>query len=193
MAPIQQLAQQNTQPTTQPTSQQAASPLEQLKDIHLPDPIEQFQLAPGWLILIILTIGLIIYAILQWHKKRQALALLIPANSELDLIAQSKADGRAIAELSALLKRVCLIYFPTTQVAALSGESWTKFINQHVGHELFTEQQQQLFAQLAYQANCQVEPSLWNEVINSSRTAINSIIRQGAKTQRKNTSKIGSN
>jgi hypothetical protein len=178
--------------TQQPPAQPAANPLDQLKDIHLPDQIEQFQLAVGWWVLIALTVILVVYLILRWQKKRKALFLLVPANIELDKLAQSKADNKAMAELSALLKRVCLLYYPLHQVAALSGESWTQFINQQVGQEVFSKSQQQIFSQLTYQANSQVEPTLWSEVINSSRIAIDSIIRQGVKQQLNKKSKKGS-
>ena len=189
MAPIQPMVQHQAQQATQP----APSPLDQLKDIHLPEQIDQFQLAPGWWILIAIVIGFVVYAILQWNKKRKSLFLLVPASNELDKIGQSKPDNQAMAELSALLKRVCLLYFPKQQVAALSGDSWTQFINQQVGQELFSPSQQQVFNRLTYQANAQVEPALWNEVINSSRTAIDKIIRQGAKEHLKNKSIKGSN
>jgi len=177
----------------QPAAQPAQNPLDQLKDIHLPGQLDHFQLAPGWWILIAIGFGLIAYIFFKWNKKRKSLQLLIPANIELDKIAQSKPNNQAMAELSALLKRVCLIYFPKQKVAALSGDSWTKFINQQVGQELFTPSQQQVFSSLTYQANAQVEPILWDEIINNSRTAIDKIIRKGATEQLKKSTNKGSN
>ena len=179
---------QPTIPASPPVSQPAPNPLDQLKDIHLPEQIEQFQLAPGWWFLIALTSGLFIYFVVQWNRKRRSLYLLKPANLELNKIANAKPDNNAIAELSILMKRICLVYFPERQVAALSGESWVKFINQQVGKELFNEPQQKAFGQLTYQLNAQIDPNLWNDIINNARIAIDLIIRQGAKSQRKNRS-----
>ena len=70
-----------------------ASPLDQLKDIHLPEAVSIWPLAWPWWILIICTLALLVFAIWQ-HKKgqwrRHALVQLknIATNDELFCIQQ---------------------------------------------------------------------------------------------------------
>ena len=39
-----------------------ANPLDQLRDIHLPEPISWWPLAPGWWLLIIIALALMVWA-----------------------------------------------------------------------------------------------------------------------------------
>ncbi|WP_232048535.1 DUF4381 domain-containing protein [Legionella adelaidensis] len=117
-----------------PTTIMAASPpeLAQLKDIHLPERIHWWPLAPGWYVLAaILVIALIFISLLIYtqHKKgrpkREALGLL---NKYEDEFLKDNDSQRACARISELLKRVALAYFPREQVASLKGEDWLIFL-----------------------------------------------------------------
>ncbi len=44
----------------------------------------------------------------------------------------SPASGKFAIELSALLKRASLSYFPRSEVASLTGEAWIQFLNQRL-------------------------------------------------------------
>ena len=171
---------------------QTENPLDKLRDIHLPEQLDQFQLAPGWWFLITIFIMLIIFAIYRWYKKRRSLYLLNPANQELKEIAQLPPNTQAIAKLSALLKRVCLVYFPKHQVSALSGNNWINFLNQQCSEKLnnknsdnknvlFNQEQQQVFSETMYQANSEIDNQLWQALINNSQIAIDHIIRSNAR------------
>jgi hypothetical protein len=109
-------------------------PLEQLKDIHLPEPISWWPLAPGWYLLFFFTallISLIAYKIYINYRnalaKKQALRVLEHYqqgyNQEHNLPLTS-------AHISELLRRVALVYFPREQVASLHGDAWLEFLNQ---------------------------------------------------------------
>jgi hypothetical protein len=161
-------------------TQSAPNPLDQLKDIHLPDNINQFELAPGWWFLITLLALSLIYLGYRLFKKRHALRLLKPAKQELTQIAALTANNHSVAQLSALIKRVCLIYFPNDQVASLSGDNWTSFLNQQSEQPFFTDEQKAQLTQLAYQANAKLDKQQWQQLIKSSEQAIEYIIRQQA-------------
>ncbi|WP_444994224.1 DUF4381 domain-containing protein [Aliikangiella sp. IMCC44359] len=163
---------------------QQPNPLDQLKDIHLPQPIEQFQLAPGWWVLIGLTIIVIILLIRRYFKKRQSLRYLKPALNELKIISDAKPDFKSAAQISALMKRVFLIYYPQHEVASLSGENWVNFINQQAEKTLLNEEVIQLFSAVIYKPNQTIEPELWQQVITQSEQAISYIIRKAAKERK---------
>lgn len=107
--------------------------LAQLREIHLPDPIGWWPLAPGWYLLAIGSIiGLVI--IMMWLRrcylngqaKREALRLLSIYQQQY----RPEVDSQLMsARLSGLLKRVALAYYPREKVARLQGDEWIDFLN----------------------------------------------------------------
>lgn len=111
----------------------ANDPLLMLRDIHLPKPISQLPLAPGWLILAtLIIIGLIFVIFLLKAKfkkqrpKKQALHLLTAIkNKHL----QNSNINVTCHEINLLLKRVALHYHPREKVAHLHDKEWLDFLN----------------------------------------------------------------
>lgn len=107
--------------------------LAQLKDIHLPSPIHWWPLAPGWYVLIIGCVLMVMGFIHSAHRrhlnarpKKQALILLVHYITEYE---QEKDSQMTSARISELLRRVALAYYPRADVASLSGEAWIAFLN----------------------------------------------------------------
>lgn len=107
--------------------------LAQLKDIHLPDPIGWWPLAPGWYVLMAIVLMAFFggfFIILRRHKnalpKKQALDLL---KQYTELYEKDKNAQLASARISELLKRVALVYYPRLDVASMHGDSWIQFLN----------------------------------------------------------------
>lgn len=107
--------------------------LSQLHDIHLPEPIGWWPIAPGWylLALILVTAGLLIALFchryyLHGRARRAALRALADYQKQYQHDANSQA---CTANISMLLKRVALAYYPRTRVAGLQGEAWIAFLN----------------------------------------------------------------
>ena len=97
-----------------------------LRDIHLPQPVAWWPLAPGWWVL---AAGVLIAAsalALVWWRRRR-LRVQRAALDELAAIEQAYAatgDGHACArDLSQLLRRLSLAY-AGTDMAASTGEDW---------------------------------------------------------------------
>lgn len=181
--------------TAQPTIPQPAmsqptaeNPLDKLRDIHLPDQIDQFPYAPGWwilLALILLAVGFYLYRVYQYKR---AIRLIIPAKAEiaaLRALAPEDINAQSMTTLSALLKRVCLIYFPQKLVASLSGTSWVTFLNQQSnddnGRIFFSQTNIDLFAKAAYQKNPEISQIEWLSLLISSDNCIETIIKSAAK------------
>lgn len=124
------------------------NPLAQLRDIHLPEAVSWWPLAPGWYALLIgLVFTLLVFIIWIWHlynrgrAKRNALVLL------KNYYHQYKRDGntqRASARVSELLKRVALVYYPRENVASLQGKNWIIFLNAQAKNIDFTHVQDEL-------------------------------------------------
>lgn len=106
-------------------------PLAQLKDIHLPDAIPLWPLAPGWWILIICILAAIAYATQRylkhrrfWQVKRQGLDYLMAS------------DSLSSEQSLTTLKWVCLHYFQREKVASLHGESLLRFFLKQLPTEI---------------------------------------------------------
>ncbi|VAX05952.1 FIG00657500: hypothetical protein [hydrothermal vent metagenome] len=104
-----------------------------LRDIHLPDPISWWPLAPGWwglLALILLLIGLFLLGRYLYRRRvvrraaRKALALLQTQHQA------HQDDHRLAIELSVLLRRISLSQYPREDVASLTGATWLHFLDQ---------------------------------------------------------------
>jgi len=109
-------------------------PLAQLKDIHLPDPVGWWPLAPGWYLLLFLGLCLTIALFCFINKRRrhalaknQAIALL---NTYEKLYEEEQNTALTSSLISELLRRVALTYYPRTEVASLHGDAWLHFLNQ---------------------------------------------------------------
>src|ERR1700733_10161036 len=107
--------------------------LQQLKDIHLPQAIHMWPIAPGWIILYCLTSALLGYGIYlgyQRRKQRYMMKHALRQLNQLKTLMQNNPDKINIAaEISTFIRRVALYYFRRETIAGLSGENWLKFLN----------------------------------------------------------------
>ncbi|MCZ6800066.1 MAG: DUF4381 domain-containing protein [Nitrospirae bacterium] len=108
------------------------NPLEQLRDIHLPDPVSWWPPAPGWWILGVLTLG-VIAACIWWYRNPTVRAYRVARNEFIHLREQHLAaqdDVTLVKDLSVLLRRYALAVFGRQRVASLIGKSWMIFLNE---------------------------------------------------------------
>ncbi|MCU7555169.1 DUF4381 domain-containing protein [Alteromonas sp. ASW11-19] len=101
-------------------------PLAQLRDIHTPDPVSAWPLAWGWWCVIALVLMLVSFGVYRYvkHRRRQR-----PRREALrQLSAVSARDDDWPTQLNGLMKRVALVYYPSSEVAALYGEQWQQFL-----------------------------------------------------------------
>lgn len=99
-----------------------------LRDLHLPDPIGWWPLAPGWWVLIALAAAGLVWLAWRWYRAWQFEAPRRHALRELARIEAEYLEHRDPVELgkavSALLRRGMLAYAPRASVAGLTGEAW---------------------------------------------------------------------
>lgn len=133
-----------------------AAALNQLRDLHMPDPVSIWPLAPGWYMVIILGIVLLIalfYGPQRFYKRRRAKWQALKTLAQLQQDYQQQQDALVTVQaLSILLRRVTLAYFPRHQVAGLEGQAWLDFLNQTQKTPLFAGSVAELLTQAPYQA-----------------------------------------
>ena len=120
--------------------------LSQLRDIHLPATVNWWPPAWGWWLLSgVAATAASLYVVWRWWRRRRAnrpseLALL-----EVQALSRRYEAGEnaatIIAELSVLLRRVALSYFPRAQVASMTGDAWLRWLDDCAGEPLFAKGQ----------------------------------------------------
>ncbi|GGC81405.1 DUF4381 domain-containing protein [Chelatococcus reniformis] len=106
-----------------------ADPLAELRDIHLPDAVPFWPLAPGWWLAVgLLALLLLVAALLEW-RRRQTLGYR--ALKELEAIERDGAryaDAHAVARAAAVLVRRIVMTRGDRSRLALSGDDWQRFL-----------------------------------------------------------------
>lgn len=110
------------------------SPLDQLKDIHLPDPISIWPLGTGWWLLILFAILLIVFTVIWIKKNRWKRA----AKRQL-LSLSPMAEPNYYYQINRSLKQIAIQRFGH-QCAHLSGLKWLDFLDSKLKHPLFNHE-----------------------------------------------------
>lgn len=115
----------------------ATASLSALRDIHLPDPVSIWPLAPGWWLLggLLLLAGTA--AALVWVRRQREPVWSKVAAEELAGIEATFVVQRDVVvlatSLSSLLRRTVLARFPEEKVAALRGDAWFELLCDDAG------------------------------------------------------------
>lgn len=142
----------------QPTS----SPLDQLADIHLPNGVSWWPLAPGWWILL----GFLVIAIIGffiWRQRKQQNYYRVVAQQELAAIythyQQSQDAANYLHALSVLLRRTALTAYPHSFNASIKGNDWLNWLDAVCPslNEKFSSDLGQSLLSSAYQKNPQID------------------------------------
>ena len=104
-----------------------------LRDLHLPDAVGWWPLAPGWWVLIAILAVILAWqaarALRRWRingPRRYALRELAGLEAEYLEHRNAVLLGKQVSEL---LRRAMLAYAPRAEVAGLTGESWLRWLD----------------------------------------------------------------
>jgi hypothetical protein len=136
------------------------SALDQLKDIHLPEPVSFWPLAPGWYLLAGVVL-LIAVAGVWLYKQRRSIATQQATLNQLDTLQQRlRRDPQSLSELqqlSELVRRYALALFPQREVAGLHGDAWLAFLDRTGGDGKFSSGPGQALVSAPYQPQPEVD------------------------------------
>jgi len=122
------MASQTSPPIADPGQ---ADPLDQLRDIHLPAPIESWPPAIGWWLMGALALIGILYGFYLIYRFWQRNGYRREALIKLEQIKNQFAEDKTgyLYECNLLLKRVALTHYERSDVAHLTGEAWVSFLD----------------------------------------------------------------
>ena len=125
-----------------------------LRDLHLPDPIGWWPLAPGWWFVLFVVATVVGYLIWQAYKRWQDSAARRFALRELAHYETEYVEHRnpvtLARQLSELLRRGMLAYAPRDEVAGLTGEAWLQWLDRGMPLPYFHTEGGKSLLQLPY-------------------------------------------
>jgi len=125
-----------------------------LRELHLPEMIGWWPLAPAWWFLILLACAGLAFLLHRSFAKWRHNAARRVALRELARIQHEYRDGvdeiSLAIELSELLRRTMLAYAPRNEVAGLAGDSWLRWLDQGLDEKPFSEGTGQTVESLPY-------------------------------------------
>jgi len=150
------------------------NPLDQLRDIHLPDSVQWWPLAIGWWLVIGLLLAVILWFV--WHLKRgkKQRLLVNHAMQSIDVLEADTelGDQEWLQALSALLRRIVINLHGRKATAGLVGKQWLEYLDKHTKRKDFSEGDGRLLATHPYQAGA-----------NYDRKALSRLVRKWVKSQ----------
>lgn len=137
-----------------------------LRDIHLPDPVSWWPMAPGWWIVIVLACLLAGIAVWRYRKHRlNRLSAIFLAKSRLNELREQYLEHKDVSvlarEISILLRRLSISAFPRKETASLTGTAWLQHLDAHMPDSPFTSGAGRILIEAPYRRNVQaneVEP-----------------------------------
>lgn len=112
-----------------------------LRDLHLPEVVSWWPLAPGWWVLIALAAVALIYLLRLYLRTRARGAARRHAMRQLDVLTtefEQHHDAVAFSSgLSELLRRTMLAYAPRPEIAGLTGDAWLEWLDRGLDNPRF--------------------------------------------------------
>jgi hypothetical protein len=114
-----------------------------LRDLHLPEAVGWWPLAPGWWVLIALVaIGMLLLLRRAWIRWRRNAARRIALRELARLEASYREAPNPVllaTRLSELVRRTMLAYAPRKEVAGLTGPEWLAWLDRGLDEKPFSE------------------------------------------------------
>lgn len=112
-----------------------------LRDLHLPDAIGWWPLAPGWWVVIVLALAGLVWLVRLYVIARSNSAARRYALRQLEHYCDEYTrHGDAVAfgsQVSELVRRTMLAYAPRGEVAGLTGEEWLAWLDRDLDRSHF--------------------------------------------------------
>lgn len=134
--------------------------LKDLRDIHEPDPVSFWPLAPGWWIVLLIII-FSVFLLRWWLKRDKSPRYKKLANEELKNITTNyevQRNGHKTAgEVSELIRKIMILTDNRAEVAGMIDEEWLAYLDEKSGTELFTKGAGRILTTAVYQKESDID------------------------------------
>jgi hypothetical protein len=144
----------------------------ELRDIHLPEAVSWWPLAPGWWLLLVFVVSIIVILFLKFAKNRKQEdkhSLSNAIQQELEQLRTIENEQRFVEELSAFLKRVAISHYGR-KVSGYTGEKWLRFLDDRLPESAgkpFSEGKGRILLDLPYQECPELDRSMLIDIVNN--------------------------
>ena len=125
-----------------------------LRDLHLPEAVSWWPLAPGWYAVIAVLLIVCLYLLHLYLRRRARGAARRHALRQFaQLTADFEQHGNAVAfssDMSELLRRTMLAYAPRSEVAGLTGDEWLAWLDRDFDQPRFQGETGRKLLELPY-------------------------------------------
>jgi len=136
-----------------------ANPLDQLKDIHLPEAVGFWPPASGWWLLAAAFIAALLTGIFLYHRHQKSAyrrSAVRQLNSLFSDYPQPQQSQQIAALLNQLLKAVAQQSYSTNQVSRLTESQWLNFLDSSANMQSFVQGPGQILASAPYDQNSRI-------------------------------------
>lgn len=141
-------------PTGMPSQEAQVLPL---RDIKLPTEPGFWPLAPGWWILIVLLVVLLLWLAIKWYRHSVKKSRWQEINQQLTVLENSykknNDNQQLLTDVSTFLRRFVKFQLKQHQATTLAGNSWVAYLNQFHSAQPFAPYESALTVGV-YQAQC---------------------------------------
>ncbi|TDR23629.1 DUF4381 domain-containing protein [Marinicella litoralis] len=154
-----------------------------LRDIKLPAEPGFWPLAPGWWLLLVLSLLLLTWLAVKWYRyvqKKRRWQQIEHQLAEIELqFKQSNNKQNLLAEISVFLRRFVKFQLQQKKATTLAGQQWTDHLNQLQQEQPFLPFEQALTTGV-YQHNFDYDAT---ELLKTTRQFIKQHVMKPAKPQ----------
>jgi len=131
------------------------NPLDQLRDIHLPDAVSWWPLAIGWWLVAALLLGMMLFFVWRLQRSKQQRHRVNHVMQSLDALDDDTdlSEQEWLQTLSALLRRIVINLHGRQATAGLVGKQWLEYLDQSTKNKDFSEGGGKLLATHPYQTH----------------------------------------
>lgn len=125
-----------------------------LRDLHLPDPVGWWPLAPGWwfvIVVLVISVGWLLLQVLRAYRINAARRYAVRRFGAIEAEYRRHRDPVLLGkQLSQLLRRSMLAYAPRADVAGLTGAKWLEWLDRDLPVPYFHTEGGKSLSQLPY-------------------------------------------
>jgi len=151
---------------------QSGAPALELRDIHLPAEPSWWPPAPGWWLLALIGIALLIWAVRALLRIRRARARLWAMQVQFESALATTDARQRVAAISEMLRRAARRV--DAEAAHLQGEEWLRFLDGDSAAREFSAGPGRVLIDGIYRPR--IEPSAVDALIDPARRRFNSLI-----------------